>query len=131
MDVRFERRSFDRSSIEVLVEVSAEDIEGKKYRDQTSLKDISAGGAKFLTQHVGKYFTGQSLEMTIYLPGTDDVNACLRAKVTVVRVDPPVDSETGEKRRETGIAVKIDTPLYFERVDMKTEGNHREPTRNL
>jgi hypothetical protein len=110
------RREFGRFPMEFVVEVSAEDNERKQFNEKTMLKDISGGGAKFLTQQAGKYFPGQSLEMNIYLPGTDEVNARMRGKATVVRIDPLVDSGIKEKGQRISIAVKVDAPFSFERV---------------
>jgi len=53
-------------------------------------------------------------------------------KATVVRIDPSGSSGIGEKARgAAGVAVKLDTPLYFERADVKTHGNHGEPSEGL
>ena len=127
MNNKPDRRNFNRFTIEFVMEVATEDIEGKKFNEKTMLKDISGEGAKFITQQARKYFPGQSLEMTIYLPGTNDVKADMRGKATVVRIDSPSNSGLGEKSQEMSIAVTFDTPLHFERVDVKTQGNHAEP----
>jgi len=127
MNNKSDRRNFNRFQIEFVLEVSAKDSEGKEFNEKTVLKDISGEGAKFITQQAGKYFPGQSLEVTIYLPGTNDVKADMRGKATVVRVDPSSNSGIGEKSQEMSIAVTFDTPLHFERVNVKTQGNHAEP----
>ncbi len=119
------RREFDRFPMEFVLEVSAKDNERKQFNEKTVLKDVSGGGARFITQRAGKYFPGQLLKMTIYLPGTDDMKALMRGKATVVRIVPPSSSGTGERSRETGIAVKFEAPLHFERVDMRMQGNRR------
>ena len=121
MNNKPDRRNFNRFPIEFVMEVSAEDIEGKKYKENTILKDISGEGARFITQQASKYFPGQSLEMTIHLPGSDEVKARMRGKATVVRVDSPTDSKIEQKSQAMGIAVKLDTPLRFERVDVKMQ----------
>lgn len=111
MNNKSDKREFERFPVDFVLEVSAEDIEGNKYDDKTVLKNISGGGAKFITRQSAKYFLGQSLEITIYLPGTNDVNAHMRGKATVVRTYSPSDSGVGEKRKGTGIAVRFDAPL--------------------
>lgn len=126
-----DRRDFDRFPAQFEIEVAAQDSEGRKWSEKTILKDISGGGAQFITQQVGKYFTGQLLEMTVFLTGTDMVEARMKGKATVVRIDPSSNSGIGEKTRGAGIAVKLDTPLHFERADMKTQVNHGEPPGNL
>ena len=155
-----DKRDFDRFPMEFVLEVSAKDSEGKEFDEKTVLEDISGEGAKFITQQAGKYFPGQSLEVTIYLPGPNDVKADMRGTATVVRIDPSGNSGIGEKSQrprpsgralkkgnnslaasiptlpggalkgggqEMSIAVTFDTPLHFERVDVKTQGNHAEP----
>jgi len=119
MNNKSDRRAFNRFPIEFVMEVSSEDIEGKKFNEKTVLEDISGGGAKFITQQARKYFPGQSLEMTIYLPGPNAVKADMRGKATVVRIDPSGNSGIGEKSQEMSIAVTFDNPLHFERVDIK------------
>jgi len=131
MNNKSDKRDFDRIPMEIGLEVSAEDNEENQFNEKTVLKDISGGGARFMTQLPGKYFPGQLLAVTIYLPGTSDVKARMRGKATVVRIYPPCDSPFDGKSRETGIAVKLDTTLNFERVDVKTEKDRREPSENF
>jgi hypothetical protein len=65
MNTKSDRRDFDRFPADFEIEVAAEDSEGKKYKEKTVLRNISGGGAKFITQQDGKYFPGQILEMTV------------------------------------------------------------------
>ena len=126
-----ERRAFNRFPMEFVLEVSSEDIEGKKFYEKKMLKNISGEGARFITKQTGKYIPGQSLEMSICLPGTDEVKAHMRGKATVVRIDASNNSGIGEKSQGMGIAVKLDTPLSFQRVDVKKEENSRKTSENL
>ena len=119
MNNKPERREFDRFPVEFVMEVVGEDNEGKKFNEKTVLKDISGGGAKFITQQAGKYFLGQALEIIIYLPDTDEVKAYMRGTATVLRIDPSSNKDIGEKSQEMSIAVRFDTSLHFERVDVK------------
>ena len=98
MDNKSDRRGFDRFPIEFVIEVVAQDSEGRRYKEKTVLKNISGGGAQFLTQQAGKYFAGQQLEMTVFLTGTNMVKARMRGKATVVRIDPSSNSGIGEKK---------------------------------
>ena len=122
-----DKRDFNRFPMEFMLEVAAEDSDGNKFNEKTVLNDISGEGARFITQQTGKYFPGQSLKMTIYLPGPNDVKADMRGKATVVRIDPSGNSGMEDKSKEVCIAVKLDAPLHFERIDVKTQGNHAEP----
>jgi len=121
MNNKPDRRNFNRFPMEFVLEVSAKDSEGKEFNEKTVLEDISGEGARFITQQAGKYFPGQSLELTIHLPGSDEVKACMIGKATVVRVDSPTDSKIEQKSQAMSIAVKLDTPLRFERVDVKMQ----------
>lgn len=121
MNIESEKREFNRVPLEFIIEVSAEDIEGSKFNDKTLLKDISGGGAKFITHQVDKYFPGQLLEVAIYLPGTIEVDARMRGKSAVVRIDTPGKSEIGEKSEDGAVAIKFETHLNFERDDVRKQ----------
>jgi hypothetical protein len=118
MDNRSDMRKFDRFPLEFVLEVLAKDNEGIRFKDKAVLKDISGGGAKFITQHTGKYFLGQSLEISIYLPGASYVRAHMKGKAMVVRIDPLNDLDIDHKSRGVGVAIKLNTPLYLERINM-------------
>lgn len=71
MNNKSDKRDFVRIPMEIVLEVSAEDREENQFNEKTVLKDISGGGAKFMTQLPGKYFPGQLLEMIVNLSGTN------------------------------------------------------------
>jgi c-di-GMP-binding flagellar brake protein YcgR len=131
MNNKSDRRDFDRFPIEFEIQVAAQDSEGKKCSENTILRNISGGGARFMTQQASKYPTGQPLEVAVFLTGTDKVKARMREKATVVRIDASTNSGIGEKTPRMDIAVKLDSPLHLERVDVKTQGNHGQPPENL
>jgi hypothetical protein len=118
-----DRRNFDRFPITFQMEVAAEDSKGKKYQDNAVLENISGEGAKFITQQADKYFPGQSLELIIHLPDSDEVKAQMRGKATVIRIDPSANSVAEGKSQIISIAVKLDTPLHFERDDVNIQGS--------
>jgi len=95
------------------MEVTAEISEGIKVKEHTTLNGISRSSARFITQQADRYFPGQQLEMTIYLPVTNEVRACMKGKAIVVRVESLSNS----------VAVSFDAPLLFERADVKTQGS--------
>ena len=125
MNNKPDRRYFNRFPISFLMEVSATDSEGKKYRENTVLKNISGEGAKFTAKQTGKYFIGQALELTIYLPSSAEVKARMRAKANVIRLDPSSDSKIDRKSQMINIAIKFDTPLHFERDDGNMLGRNK------
>jgi len=116
MDKESDKRKFERLPIDFVLEVYSEDAEGKKFEDKAVLEDVSGGGAKFLTKKSDMYFPGQLLEITVFLPGTDEMGAHMKAKATVVRIDPSNDSEKNNKSRGLSIAVKFETRLNFARA---------------
>ena len=116
MEKESNKREFERLPIDFVLEVYSEDAEGKKFNDKAVLKDVSGGGAKFLTKKSDMYFPGQLLKTIILLPGADEMEAHMKAKATVVRIDPSNDSGKNNKTREHYIAVKFIAHLNFERI---------------
>jgi len=116
-----DRRGFERFSMEFVVEVASKDVEEKIFNEKTVLKDISGGGAKFITRNAQRYFLGQLLDLKIYLPGTDDVKGCMKGEATVVRIDPFDSSGIDEKNQGAGIAIEFNDWLNFERSDMENK----------
>jgi hypothetical protein len=121
MNKKPDRRNFDRFPITFQMEVAAKDSKGEKYQDNTVLENISEEGAKFITQQADKYFLGQSLELIIHLPDSDEVKARMRGKATVIRLDPSSSSVTNGKSHTMSIAVTLDTPLHFERDEVNMQ----------
>jgi len=118
MDKESNKREFERLPIDFVLEVYSEDVEGIKFEDKAVLKDVSGEGAKFLTQNSDMYFPGQLLNVTILLPGTDEMEAHMKAKATVVRIDPSNDSEKDSKNRASDIAIRFATHLNFARLSV-------------
>ncbi|MBW1689324.1 MAG: PilZ domain-containing protein [Deltaproteobacteria bacterium] len=109
-----DRRGFDRFPIALAIEVLGKGSDGRTQREKTTLRDISGEGARFITQHPDRYFQGQNLELVIYLPGTQEVQAQMRGKARVVRIG---DSGTIAEGGGTSIAVKLFTSLQFKRAN--------------
>ncbi|MBI9086090.1 MAG: PilZ domain-containing protein [Desulfobacterales bacterium] len=116
MDKESYKREFERLSIDFVLEVYSEDVEGKKFEDKSVLENVSGGGAKFLTKKSDMYFPGQLLEIAILLPGTDEMETYMKAKAIVVRIAPSDDYEQTNKNPEAFIAVKFETHLNFVRI---------------
>jgi len=112
------QRSFDRFPIEfeVIASVIDDDVEHPE-SERSELRDVSGGGAMFISRQPDKYFPGQLLKLDIFLAGTEDVRACIKTEASVVRIHhlDGVDQEgSGFK---SGIAVKFHKPFEFERID--------------
>ena len=119
MNDKTERREFERFPIDLVVEVSAENMMGKRFKEETDLIDLSGGGAKFKTMRAEDYFYGQLVDFKVHLPGTDHVKAHVKGRAKVVRIGSPKPSESEEKGLIVEIAVRIDIPLHFERINME------------
>lgn len=123
MNNQSERREFNRFQIEFLIEISAKDKKGEIFHENTVLKNISGGGAKFTTWKTDQYFLGQELKMTLFLPGTGEVNAHMSVKAQVMRINLMKKECKEKKNGEGSVAVRFDTLLNFEREDLKTSEN--------
>jgi hypothetical protein len=114
-----EKREFKRFLIEFVLEIAAKDAHGREFVDKTISRNISGGGAKFLTHKADKYFQDQILEMIFIMPGTGDVNAHMKAKGRVIRVETSSDQFNSEKNYSACVAIVFETLLNFERVYRK------------
>jgi hypothetical protein len=108
-------RKFERFPIDFNIEVVAHDRDGEEHREKTVLEDISGEGVKFLTGKAEHYFIGQSLEVSIYLPGTDEVHASMKSKAKVMRIGPCANASSSGQAKPACVAVKLDTPMSFQR----------------
>ncbi|MFH2012939.1 MAG: hypothetical protein ABIJ37_09615 [Pseudomonadota bacterium] len=115
--LKTERRDFDRFSINFVLEVFAEDVGGDTFKGKSILKDISGEGAKFVSLQADKYFLGQSNTITIYLPEAGGIKARMKERAIVVRIDTPNGLDISKISQGTEVAIKIDKPLNFERLD--------------
>jgi len=114
--------------IDFEVDLVTEDPDGLRRRERTVLMSISCEDARVMSYNTVRYFPGQSLELIIHMPGTEDVKACMRAKATVVRIDLLHTPGIGEKSPEECLTVSFDTPLYFERTGESAGNGLENPT---
>jgi len=111
-----DKRKYCRSPLDFILEVFAESIEGTIFEDKAVLEDISGEGAMFLSEKPDMYFTGQLLNLTILLPGTEEMEAHMKAKAIVVRIDLSNVLGKDSKSYAHFIAVKFKAHLNFERI---------------
>jgi hypothetical protein len=116
MDLKSDRRAFNRSPIELEIELSDETMGRKTFKERAFLLNISGEGAKFVTRKADRYFIDQQLDVSIHLPDSNEVKACMRGKATVVRIDQTNSANRGENSGEMGIALKFNSRLNFERI---------------
>jgi len=110
-----ERRGFERTPLDLEIEVVSHDHEGIWCMEKTILEDISGEGARFLTRNPHTYYRGQSLEVMISLPGTDELKAWMKGSATVVRIGPCSSEATSGQSQPVCVAIRLDAPLQFER----------------
>lgn len=110
------KREFDRFPIEFEVRVSFVDSHNAEIHDRAALKDVSGSGAMFITHMPAKYFLGQTLTLTIFLAGTDEVSACMRGEASVVRIHELKSEDGNTIMDRKGIAVKFNEPFDFKRI---------------
>lgn len=114
MNTTSDKREFERLPVDFVLEVSAQDINGKGFRDAGVLNDVSGEGGKFLTRNIEQYYQGQLLAVSIVLPGTGHVSAHMKTKASVIRIEPA--DETGNV---STVAVRFKTHLTFERIEIQ------------
>lgn len=118
----FHERNFHRFPMEFKVIVDFVDQKDKAIQDAAELKDISGSGAFFVSAVTQQYHVGQSVFLTIYLAGTEDVGARVRVESSVVRLQPMGTSSSRAGER-IGVAVKFNETFAFERIDAKPAGD--------
>jgi hypothetical protein len=114
MNSNSNKRDFERFSAEFFIEVTGQDNEGKKFTDKAQLKDVSGGGALFVSNHVKNYFKGQQLKLTITLPGAGNISANMEGNATVIRTIQLRNADVKKNNQEVSVAVTLDIPLEFD-----------------
>ena len=117
MAEKSERREDNRFRIDLITLVTAKSAGGKSFREKTLLRNMSGGGANFITRQADRYFQGQQLNIKIDLPGTVDLKASLQGTATVSRIEPLSVSGPRQAVRRYAVAVVIAVPLQFIRKD--------------
>ncbi len=103
------KREFERYEISLNAEVSSLDDNASDHKETTVLRDISGGGARFVTTHPGHYSIGQKVDLTIQLPGGDALRARMEGTGRVVWMG---EFEEGE----TSIGICMDDLMVFEHI---------------
>jgi hypothetical protein len=117
MAEKAERREDSRFRIELITQVTAKGADGKTFKEKTLLRNMSGGGANFITSQADRYFQGQPLNIKIDLPGTVDLMASLQGVATVSRIEQLPVSDPWQATRRFAVAVVIAVPLRFVRQD--------------
>jgi hypothetical protein len=119
MPIHKDRRRFDRHSIDFRVEIISRDRQGRDHKEMTTLGEVSGEGARFFTENAERYFVEQSLEVSIFLPGTDEVQATMKGTAKVIWIGPCSNAASRGKAQPVCVAIKLDAPLFFERYSAR------------
>ncbi len=110
-----DQRDFSRHWVSFPIIVYRVGAENGDEGEQTALRDISGGGALFVSPNPEYYYPGQMLKISIMLDGVGDVRARIRTEATVIRIHH--GKAPGRSAGEAGIAVQFDRAFEFDRVD--------------
>lgn len=117
-----DKRGFSRHWISFPVIVFREGSQDDAYQEKAVLKDISGGGALFVSSKPESYYPGQLLNISIMLDGTHDVRARVQAEATVIRIHRE-ETVDGEPEQQAAVAVQFDRSFEFERIDNNDYGS--------
>lgn len=103
-------REFERYSVSLNAVVKL----AGGYSETTVLRDISGGGASFITTCPERYSIGDKVDITIQLPGGGSLHAKVKGAGKVASM-----SELGEG--ETTVGLRLDDLLDFDRIAGESE----------
>ncbi|MDX8396074.1 MAG: PilZ domain-containing protein [Mariprofundaceae bacterium] len=96
-----DKREFERFSVGFHIRISSHD--DVELIELSTIENISGGGISFLSRKSDQYFIGQTLEIAICLPGSEEVKALMKSSATVMRLT------------DGSVGVRVDDMLSFER----------------
>ncbi len=118
MDKRIERRSFERHANNFIIETYSKNSKGVVFKEKTVLRDISGSGGCFTTNKKEHYYLGQSIKISIFMPGNIDVNTSMDGTGTIIRIETSSSNSNPTKKIQTSkIAIKFDAPILLHRYD--------------
>jgi len=104
-----DKREYQRYSISFQAEVISQDDFDNHLSETTMLKDISGGGARFVSNHPERYSIGKKVHLSIQLPGDSLLNAKMEGLAKVAWM---CEIDEGE----ISIGLCMDDLLAFERI---------------
>jgi hypothetical protein len=113
-----DQRVFSRHWVSFPVIVSRSGSQDVDNQEKAVLRDISGGGALFISTNPENYYPGQLLKISILLDGTEDVKARIQTEAIVIRIN----KEEDPGKMHAAIAVQFDRSFEFERIDNRDSG---------
>ena len=123
---QIERRRYVRHRTTLDVDVSIFADGRMEPLESTVLKDISGGGAKFVTRHLERYPVGQEIHLTIYLPDIGRSRESIECSARVAWASEAECSTSGEMLEAT-VGVAMDYVLDLEKISVSAVRHARPP----
>jgi len=117
------KREYDRYPLEFEVDVSTCSGTEKKFLERVILKDVSGGGACFISSQPEFYGIGRKIFLAICLPGTSRADARMEGRATVIRIG---DTEPGNQSL-VEIGISMDDLLSFQQRPRGTDSGEDFP----
>ena len=111
------RRTFERFRSEFGVKIYGVNRDGDSFDEIAELRDISGEGAKFYSPQPDNYYKNQALEITIYLPGSTELNAQMLGRAVVIRIETFSHPSDAKQIIGANIGLQMVSPLKFERTE--------------
>jgi len=115
MNTTSDKREFERLPVDFVLEVSAQDIDGKGFRDAGVLNDVSGEGAKFLTRNIDQTLKVQSVQLLKY---AEDLARSYEKLKKEEKVRDRLSRYVEKSLVEKMIRGEEETPLKNERKDV-------------
>ncbi|MCF7822397.1 MAG: PilZ domain-containing protein [Mariprofundaceae bacterium] len=88
------KREFERYSVSLKADVELLNDMAASHSEAVVLQDISGGGTRFVTTRPELYSIGDTVDLTIHLPGGDSLNAEIKGVGKVVWMGELDEGET-------------------------------------
>jgi len=120
------KREYNRYPLEFEADISTFSGTEKQRIERVTLKDISGGGACFISSHPGLYSMGQKIFLNICLPETGNADVRMEGEATLVWIGEPGTAKAGEPSRME-IGISMDNLLSFQLNPRGTDSGGENP----
>ncbi len=117
------KREFERYPLEFESDIFTFSGTEKQLVERVVLRDISGGGACFISNRPGFYSIGQKISLEICLPGTSSADVRMRGQATVVWVDTTEEGNPSQVK----IGIAMDDLLSFQQRPRDMDSGAEKP----
>ncbi len=110
-----EKRKKQRRPLDCLLEVEGEIQQGQIFQERAVLVNLSEGGAQFTSLYQERYHVGQTLQTSIFLPGTPEGGGLMKTMAQVMRVDEAGDNSPQNGAAQANVAIYFPEPFHLMR----------------